>query len=81
MRAFALLAVTALMFAAGCAKKDDSAHMNNTPPADTAPTTPAPSPGEPAPSPSPSETPPPPDAGTTTPPPDENSSQPTQPPQ
>lgn len=62
MRAYALLAVTSLLLAAGCAKKDDSADMT-TPPADTAPTTPA----EPAPSPTPSETPPPPDA-TTTPP-------------
>jgi len=67
MRAFALLAVTAVVFAAGCAKKDDTSEMN-TPPADTAPTTPAPMPAEPAPSPSPSETPPPPDATTTTPP-------------
>jgi len=64
MRAFALLAVTAMVFAAGCAKKDDSSDMT-TPPADTAPTTPMPT--EPAPSPTPSETPPPPDA--TTPPP------------
>jgi hypothetical protein len=64
MRAFALLAVTAMVFAAGCAKKDDNADMN-TPPADT--TSPAPMPAEPAPSPTPSDTPPPPDA-TTTPP-------------
>lgn len=72
MRALALLALTAVVLAAGCAKKDDSAEMT-TPPADTAPTTPMPA--EPAPSPTPSETPPPPDAttppdsGTTPPPP------------
>lgn len=65
MRAFALLAVSAVLLAAGCAKKDDNADMT-TPPADTAPMTPAPAPAEPAPSPTPSETPPPPD--TTTPP-------------
>lgn len=59
MRAFALLAVSALLFAGGCAKKDDSADMTM-PPADTTPMTPA----EPAPSPTPSETPPPPDATT-----------------
>jgi hypothetical protein len=74
MRAFALLAVTALVFAAGCAKKDDGSQMNS-PPADTAPMT-TPTPAEPAPSPTPSDTPPPPDAnqpppaeGTTPPPP------------
>jgi hypothetical protein len=82
MRAFALLAVTALVFAAGCAKKDDGSEMTSpgdtSPPADTAPMSPAPSPAEPAPSPSPSETPPPPDAnqtppaeGTTPPPPNQ----------
>jgi hypothetical protein len=75
MRALALVAVSAVLLAAGCAKKDDSADMN-TPPADTAPTTPAPMPSDPAPSPTPSETPPAPDAttppadtGTTPPPP------------
>lgn len=56
MRAFVLLAMSAMLFAAGCAKKDDSATM---PPADTAP---APMPAEP--SPTPSETPPAPDATT-----------------
>jgi hypothetical protein len=57
MRALALLAVSAMLFAAGCAKKDDNADMNNTPsaPADTAPT---PAPAEPTPSPTPSDTPP-----------------------
>jgi hypothetical protein len=73
MRAFALLAVTAMVFAAGCAKKDDNADMN-TPPADTAPTSPAPMPAEPAPSPTPSDTPPPADA--TTPPPAEGTTPP-----
>jgi hypothetical protein len=58
MRAFALLAVSTLLLAAGCAKKDDSADMT-TPPADTAPST---MPAEPAPSPTPSEMPPAPDA-------------------
>lgn len=71
MRSLALLAVSALLLTAGCAKKDDSGDMT-TPPADTTPTMPT----EPAPSPTPSETPPPPDAttppadtGTTPPPP------------
>lgn len=60
MRALALLAMSAMLFAAGCAKKDDNANM--TPPADTAPASPAPMPSEP--SPMPSETPPAPDATT-----------------
>jgi len=55
MRALALLAVSAMLFAAGCAKKDDNADMNTMPPADTAPT---PAPAEPMPSPTPSDTPP-----------------------
>lgn len=42
MRAFALLAVSAMLFAAGCTKKDDTSMV--TPPADT---TPAPMPAEP----------------------------------
>ncbi len=74
MRVFTLLAVTAMVFAAGCQKKHDNSDMTS-PPADTSPTTPA----EPAPSPTPSETPPPPDTnnqqppaeGTTTPPPNQ----------
>jgi hypothetical protein len=57
MRAFALLAVSAMLFAAGCAKKDDSAQMTTPPATDTAP---APMPTEP--SPTPSETPPAPDS-------------------
>jgi hypothetical protein len=61
MRALALLAaMSAMLFAAGCAKNDDSA--NTMPPADTAPTSPAPMPSEP--STMPSETPPAPDAAT-----------------
>ena len=75
MRALALLAVTAIVFAAGCAKKDDSSQMTS-PPADTAPTSPAPMPAEPAPSPTPSDTPPPPDA--TTPPPADSTTPPPQ---
>lgn len=54
MRALVLLAMSAMLFAAGCAKKDDNANM--TPPADTT----APMPAEPT----PSETPPAPDATT-----------------
>ncbi len=37
---YALLAVTALVFAAGCAKKDDSSDMTTPPAGDTAPMTP-----------------------------------------
>lgn len=75
MRAFALLAVTAVVLAAGCAKKDDGSEMTAPPPADTAPMSPAPMPAEPAPSPTPSDTPPPPDA-TQTPPPAEGTTPP-----
>lgn len=53
MRAFALLAVSAMLFAAGCAKKDDTSVVTPPAPTDTAP---APMPAEP--SPTPSETPP-----------------------
>lgn len=71
MRAYALLAVSALLLTAGCAKKDDNAEMT-APPMDSAPTSPAPA--EPSTAPMPSDTPP---ADTTTPPTD--STQPSDP--
>jgi hypothetical protein len=64
MRALALLAVSALVLAAGCAKNDDTRDTTS-PPADSTMT---PGPADTAPSPTPSETPPAPDASTTTPP-------------